>query len=86
MPAEFATKLDLCSETMRVIHKIFETIQVYKSTSEVSDTAQVDTMIENFLKTLIVYLRECCTNPHIRLKSDMKNYLNGLDLIVNILK
>jgi hypothetical protein len=43
-------------------------------------------MIENFVKILINYLRECCTNPHIRLKSDMKNYLNGLDLIVKILK
>lgn len=32
------------------------------------------------------YLRECCTNPHIRLKSDMRSYLSGLDLVVKILK
>jgi hypothetical protein len=43
-------------------------------------------MIENFLKLLESYLRECCTNPHIRLKNDMKNYLGGVDLIVKLLK
>jgi hypothetical protein len=43
-------------------------------------------MLENFLKNLEEYLRECCTNPHIRLKSDMRSYLSGVDLIVSLLK
>jgi hypothetical protein len=35
---------------------------------------------------LLGYLKECCMNPHIRLKSDMKSYLSGVDLMVKVLK
>lgn len=31
-------------------------------------------------------MRECCTNPHIRLKTDMKSFISGVDLITKILK
>jgi hypothetical protein len=34
LPTEFATKLDLCTETMRAIHQIYASIYLYKSTSE----------------------------------------------------
>jgi|LakMenEpi03Aug12_release.lakeMendotaPanAssembly.Ray.scaffolds.fasta_scaffold3357421_1 hypothetical protein len=69
---------------MTAIQKIFEVILNFKEESEVGDSAQVDTMIENFLKSLLVYLKECCTNPHIRIRIETKSYLSGLELIVNL--
>jgi hypothetical protein len=69
---------------MTAIQKIFEVILNFKEESEVGDSAQVDTMIENFLKSLLVYLKECCTNPHIRIRIETKSYLSGLELIINL--
>lgn len=42
---------------MAAIHKIFETLLTFKEESEVGENAQIDTMIENFLKSLLVYLK-----------------------------
>lgn len=81
-----ATRLELCVETMRGVQQLLSSIEVYRRNSEARESAQVDTMLENFLKLLEEYLRECCTNPHIRLKSEMRSYLSGVDLVVKILK
>lgn len=34
---------------------------------------------------MLVYVKQCCMNPYIRFKSEMKQYLEGLNLISNIL-
>ena len=86
LPTELATRLELCVETMRGVQQLLSSIEVYRRNSEARESAQVDTMLENFLKLLEEYLRECCTNPHIRLKSEMRSYLSGVDLVVKILK
>jgi hypothetical protein len=86
LPTELATRLELCVETMRAVQQLLSSIEAYRRSSEARELAQVDTMLESFLKHLQEYLRECCTNPHVRLKSDMRSYLSGLDLVVKILK
>jgi hypothetical protein len=86
LPTELATRLELCVETMKTVQQILGSIEKYRRGSEARESAQVDTMLESFLKLLQEYLRECCTNPHIRLKSDMRSYLSGLDFIVKVLR
>jgi hypothetical protein len=71
---------------MKTVQQLLSSVEKYRRGSEARELAQVDTMLESFLKMLQEYLRECCTNPHIRLKSDMRSYLSGLDLVVKILR
>ena len=69
---------------MRVIYRTFDMIIYLKMGSELQENAQVDVNLENFLKVLLTYLKECCLNPHVRLRPTMTKYLSGLEFIVNI--
>ena len=79
---EFETRNKLCVETMATVHKIFEVILTFKNGA--GENVEVDTMIESFLKSLLEYLRECCNNPQIRIKTETKHYLSGIELIIKI--
>ena len=86
LPTELATRHELCVQSMKGVHQILASVELYHRQSEARESAQVDIILENFLKVLEGYLRECCTNPHIRLKTDMKSFISGVDLIAKILK
>lgn len=57
----------------------------YKHTNQLGENAEVDNSLELFMRTVLTYVRQCCMNPYIRFKSEMKQYLEGLTLISNIL-
>ena len=57
LPTELATRHELCVQTMRGVHQILSSIELYRRSSEARETAQVDILLENFLKLLEGYLR-----------------------------
>lgn len=77
-------KTRLCVDAMETIATTFEMIVNFKQTNELGENAEVDNLLENLIKSITQYLYECCMNPHIRYKAEMKNYLEGLSLINTI--
>ena len=47
----------------------------FKQTNDLGENAEVDNLLENLVKSIINYLHECCMNPYIRFKAEMKSYL-----------
>lgn len=70
---------------MDTVGKMFEAIVKFKQTNELGENAEIDSMLEQFVKAILLYLKQCCMNPYIRFKGEMKKYLEGLGLIRSIL-
>ncbi len=45
LPTELAIRLELSVETMRAVHQLLSSIEIYRRNSEARETAQVDTML-----------------------------------------
>lgn len=57
LPTELATRHELCCQSMKGVHQILSSIELYRRSSEARETAQVDILLENFLKLLENYMR-----------------------------
>lgn len=66
---------------METITNTYEIISEYKFRSELGENAEVDNLLENFMKSMCMYLKECCMNPYLRYKAEMKEYLKGMSII-----
>ena len=76
--------MKLCAEGMEIVTNTYEIISEFKFTSELGENAEVDNLLENFIKSVCVYLHECCMNPYLRYKAEMKDYLKGMSIITFI--
>ena len=78
---EHDMKVKLCTEGMEAITNTYEIISEFKYSSELGENAEIDHLLESFLKSMCLYLKECCLNPYLRYKAEMKEYLKGMTII-----
>lgn len=57
LPPELSTRLDICSDTMRAVQQVLSSIELYRRKSDARESAQVDSMLEAFLKMMLSYLK-----------------------------
>lgn len=67
--------MNLCTEGMETVSNILEAIMKYKHKNPLNQNAEVDNSLDLFVKCVLGYVKQCCMNPYLRYKSEMKQYL-----------